>query len=162
MKAKLIFIGEKKIWKTQNKNCHFPAPPISIQFTISEQKLKFKACKFVEIDAICIEMAQQIKLSGCPTNSHFTAKAVNGVNCVNPYRFACFKLFQNGKLDIGGAGKWQVLVFGTWFLGFSKNVCFVFPQWKSSWLSYEVSFFSTRWMVSSESWKRFHSNTYAV
>jgi hypothetical protein len=36
--------------------------------------LKFKACKFVKIDAIGIEVAQQIKLSGCPTKDHFTAK----------------------------------------------------------------------------------------
>ena len=46
----------------------------NIQFTIGEQFLQFKACKSVEIDAISIEVAQQIKLSSCPTRAHFTVK----------------------------------------------------------------------------------------
>ena len=46
----------------------------NIQFTIWEQFLQFKACKSVEIDAIGIEVAQQIKLSGCPTKGYFTDK----------------------------------------------------------------------------------------
>ena len=41
-----------------------------------EQFLKFKACKCVEIDAISIEVAQEIKLSGCSTKGHFTSKNV--------------------------------------------------------------------------------------
>ena len=32
--------------------------------------------------------------------------------------------FQNGKLDIGGAGKWHFL--GFWLMGFSKKNCFLF------------------------------------
>ena len=36
--------------------------------------LKFKACKSVQIDAIGIEVAQQITSSGCPTQGHFTTK----------------------------------------------------------------------------------------
>ena len=38
---------------------------------------------------------------------------------------------------------------------------FVSAQWKSAWLSYEVSFISALGMVSSESWKRLYSNYYA-
>ena len=51
------------------------------------------------------------------------------------------------------------LVF--WLLFFSKKNVFVFSQWKLTWLSYEVSFFSALGMVSSESWKIFHSIYYA-
>ena len=40
-------------------------------------------------------------------------------------------------LRIGGAGKWHFLVLGFWLLRFSKKK-FVFSQWKSAWLSYEV------------------------
>ena len=47
----------------------------SIQFTIWEQFLQFKACKSVEIDAISIEVTQQIKSSSCPTKGNFTAKS---------------------------------------------------------------------------------------
>ena len=47
----------------------------NIQYTIWEQFLQFKACKSVQIDAIGIEVAQQIKLSGCPTKGHFTDKS---------------------------------------------------------------------------------------
>ena len=42
-----------------------------------EQFLQFKACKSGEIDAIGIEVAQQIKLSGCPTKGYFTTKSAN-------------------------------------------------------------------------------------
>ena len=55
------------------KKCHFPAT--NIQFSIWEQFLQFKACKSEEIDPIGIAMAQQIKLSGCPTKGHFTDKS---------------------------------------------------------------------------------------
>ena len=61
MKTKLIFIGMK--------------PKANIQFTILEQFLKFKACKSGEIDAIGIEVVQQIKLAGCPTKGYFTTKS---------------------------------------------------------------------------------------
>ena len=44
------------------------------QFTILEQFSNSKAWKPVEIDAIGIKVAQQIKLSGCPTKGHFAAK----------------------------------------------------------------------------------------
>ena len=60
----------------------------SIQLTILKQFLNFKACKSGEIDAIGIEVAQQIKLSGCLTKGHFTAKNANGVNLS---KFSCFK-----------------------------------------------------------------------
>ena len=78
LKAKVIFIGKKKL-KTQNmfknqKKCNFPAPSISNLRSIWEQFLQFKACKSVEIDAIGIEVAQQIKLSGCPTRGQFSVK----------------------------------------------------------------------------------------
>jgi hypothetical protein len=46
----------------------------NIQFTIWQQFLQFKACKSVKIAAIGIEVAQQIKWSGCPTKGHFTDK----------------------------------------------------------------------------------------
>ena len=49
----------------------------NIQFTIWEQFLQFQACKSVEIDAISIKVAQQMKLSGCQTKGHFTAKSGN-------------------------------------------------------------------------------------
>ena len=39
-----------------------------------EQFLQFKACKSGEIDAIGMEVAQQMKLSGCPTKGYFTTK----------------------------------------------------------------------------------------
>ena len=70
VKGKLIFIGMKQfiffekpnneILKTKKKKSF--SSSTNIQFTILEQFLKFKACKFVEIDAISIEVAQQIKL----------------------------------------------------------------------------------------------------
>ena len=47
----------------------------NIQYTIWEQFLQFKACKSVQIEAISIEVAQQIKLSGCPTKGYFTTKS---------------------------------------------------------------------------------------
>ena len=56
------------------------------------------------------------------------------------------------KSDIGGAGKWQFFGFGFGF--FKKKIVFVFSQWKSPWLLYEVSFISALGMVSSESWKK--------
>jgi hypothetical protein len=57
-------------------------------------------------------------------------------------------MFQNGKLDIGGAGNdiFWYLVFGI----FQKKIFCFFPI-KSTWLSYEVSFISALGMVSSKS-----------
>ena len=46
----------------------------NIQFTTWEHFLQFKTCKSVEIDAIGIYVAQQIKLSVCPTRGHSTVK----------------------------------------------------------------------------------------
>ena len=80
MKANVIFIGKKQ------KNIFFENPnnqkpntkkmsfssSTNIQFTIWEQFLQFKACKSVQIDAIGIEVAQQIKLSGCPIKGLLT------------------------------------------------------------------------------------------
>ena len=40
-----------------------------------EQFLQFKACKAGKIDAIGIEVALQMKLSGCPTKGYFSAKS---------------------------------------------------------------------------------------
>ena len=57
------------------------------------------------------------------------------------------KTYFKGKLDIGG--KWHLF----WIVGYYW-VFHIF--W--AWLSYEVSFISALWMVSSESWKRLHSN----
>ena len=47
--------------------CHFPAPPIASW-----------ACKSVEIDAIGMEMAQKMKLSGCLAKGHSSVKS--GIN----------------------------------------------------------------------------------
>ena len=71
MKAKVIFIEKNPI--TKNKMSF--SSSTNIQFTIWEQFLQFKACKSVEIDPIGIEVAQQVKLSGCPTKGHFTVKS---------------------------------------------------------------------------------------
>ena len=46
----------------------------NFQFSVFEQFLQFKACKSGEIDAIGIEVTQQIKLSGSPTKGHFSVK----------------------------------------------------------------------------------------
>ena len=68
------------LWKSSwfslgEKNLSFSSST-NFQFTILEQFLKFKTCKFVEIDAIGIEVAKQIKMSGCPIKGHFTSKNV--------------------------------------------------------------------------------------
>ena len=52
--------------------------------------------------------------------------------------------------------KFCFFVCGYWV--FQKEIIFVFSQWKSQWLSYEVAFISALWMVSSESWKRLYLN----
>jgi hypothetical protein len=76
MKVKLIFIGKTffflKNSMTKTK-CHFPAPQI-FNLPFENNFLQFKACKSGEIDAIGIEVAQQKKLSECPTRGHFTDK----------------------------------------------------------------------------------------
>ena len=59
---------------TENQKMSFFSST-NIKFTIWEQFLRFRACKLIEIDAIGKEVAQQIKLSGCPTKGHF-AKAI--------------------------------------------------------------------------------------
>ena len=46
----------------------------NIQFTIWERFLQFKACKSGDIDDIGIEVAKQIKLSGCLTKDYFIDK----------------------------------------------------------------------------------------
>ena len=60
-----------------------------MQFTIWEQLLQFKACKSGEIDTIGIEVAQQIKLPGCPTKGHFTSKS--GKNAYLPVKWPFVK-----------------------------------------------------------------------
>ena len=62
------------VWiKPYSKKCHIPAPPIS-NLPFGNSFLQFKACKSIEIDAIDIEVAQEIKLSGCSTKGYFTTK----------------------------------------------------------------------------------------
>ena len=73
MKVKVIFIENFfRNLKTKTK-CHFQAPPIS-NLPFGNIFFQFKAYTSVEIDAIDIEMAQQIKLSGCLTNDNFFCK----------------------------------------------------------------------------------------
>ena len=75
MKANVIFVGKKqKKKKFEKPNNQKPntkkmsfSSSTNIQFTIWEQFLQFKACKSAQINAIGIEVAQQIKSSGCPT-----------------------------------------------------------------------------------------------
>ena len=52
-----------------------------------EQFLKFKACKAGKIDAIGIEVAQQMKLSGCPTKGYFTTKSAKNAFLVVRWPF---------------------------------------------------------------------------
>ena len=82
MKANVIFVGkkQKKIFfekpnnqKPNTKKMSFSSST-NIQYTIWEQFLQFKAWKSVQIDAIGIEVAQQITSSGCPTKGHLTTK----------------------------------------------------------------------------------------
>ena len=61
--------------------------------------------------------------------------------------------FQKKILRIGGAGKW--VFFEAAILNFFFRF-FCFISWKQAARSYEVSFISAIWMVSSESWKIFH------
>ena len=44
---------------------------------------------------------------------------------------------------------------------FLNSDFFASSPWKSTWLSYKVSFTSALWMVSSESWKILHTNSFA-
>ena len=67
------FHWEKNLKNPITKKMSFSSSTY-IKFTIWELFLKFKACKSVDIDAIGIEVAQQIKFSGCPTTSHFTVE----------------------------------------------------------------------------------------
>ena len=59
----------KKFRKIKNNctKCHYPAPPIASW-----------ACISVEIDAIGMEMAQKMKLSGCLAKGHSSVKS--GIN----------------------------------------------------------------------------------
>ena len=69
-KQKKIFFEKPNYQKPKIKNLnksHFQGFT-NIQFFILEQFLQFKACKSVKIDTIAIEVAQQIKSSGCPTD----------------------------------------------------------------------------------------------
>ena len=59
----------------------------NIQFFILEQFLQFKACKSVKIDTIAIEVAQQIKSSGCPTKGYFTTKSAKNAFLVVRWPF---------------------------------------------------------------------------
>ena len=75
MKAKLILIRRFFFFENPKnqipnaKNCHFSAPPISnLPF------LQFKACKSGKIDTIS-QVAQEMKLLGCPAKGHFTSKS---------------------------------------------------------------------------------------
>jgi len=75
-KQKKFFFEKPNNQKPKIKNlnkCHFQGFT-NIQFTIMEQFLQFKACKSGKIDTIGIEVAQQIKLAGCPTKCYFTTK----------------------------------------------------------------------------------------
>ena len=69
-KQQKIFFEKPNNQKPKIKNlnkCHFQ-DFTNIQFTIMEQFLQFKDCKSGKIDTIGIEVAQQIKSSGCPTD----------------------------------------------------------------------------------------------
>ena len=57
------------------------------------------ACKYGDIDAIGIEVAQQIKLSGCPTKGHFTDKRVKNAFFPLLRRFGKFFGGQSQKLS---------------------------------------------------------------
>ena len=62
-------------------------------------------------------------------------------------------MFQNGKLDIDGAGKWQFFVFGSiLFLGFS----IFFPMKISlAFISWGIVFFCTITLIESENeWQK--------
>ena len=52
-----------------------------------EQFLQFKACKAGKIDTIGIEVAQQIKLSGCQTKGYFTTKSAKNAILVVKWSF---------------------------------------------------------------------------
>ena len=80
----------------------------------------------------CVEVAQQIKLSGCPTKDYFTTKSDKNAFLAVKWLFvgwsdnfifmpmlSIYLLFQNDKLDIGWAGKWHF--FGFWLLGFPES-----------------------------------------
>ena len=65
-------------------------------------------------------------------------------------------------LRIGGAGKrgfFEAAILN--FLSRPFWIFFCFISVKNPALLYEVSFFSALWMVSSEFWKRLHSNSFA-
>ena len=92
MKAKVIFIEKKKFLKnliTKNQNKMSFSSSTNIRFTIWEQFLQFKACKSVEINAIGIEVAQQIKLSGCRTKGHFTVKSGKNAFLIVKWPLVC-------------------------------------------------------------------------
>ena len=61
---------------------------------------------------------------------------------INPWNF-CEKNWELAELE---NAFFVFLFFGHWVFQF-------FSQWKSAWLSYEVSFISALWIVSSEYWK---------
>ena len=66
------------------------------------------------------------------------SSSVNSHPRTNPWKF-CEKIFR-----IGRARKWHFFVSCYWVF---QYLCFCFSQWKSAWLSYEVSFISALVMV---------------
>ena len=83
----------------------------------------------------------------CQTAWQFHLLSHLYANGVNLYRFVC----PNGKLDIGGAGKWHFVLYS--FLVFLN----FFPHWNSAWLSFEVSFISAIFTQSSSWFWHLHS-----
>ena len=86
---KIFFFEKPNNQKPKIKNLnksHFQGFT-NIQFFILEQFLQFKACKSVKIDTIAIEVAQQIKSSGCPTKGYFTTKSAKNAFLVVRWPF---------------------------------------------------------------------------
>ena len=140
----------------------------NIHFTTWEQFLQFEACKYVEIDAIGIKVAQQIKLSGCLTKGHFTDKS--GKNAFSTVKWPLVGQPDNSicwasSTDLHALICRNCSQIVNWILVELENDIF-FGFWlliigvfkKLPWLSYKISFISALWMVSSESWKRLHLN----
>mgnify|MGYP006863754305 CR=1 FL=1 len=90
-------------------------------------------------------------------SNHQNFVSINPTNPrTNPWNF------HEKILRIGGAGKWgffEAAILNFLSRQFWNFFCFI--SVKNPALSYEVSFSSALWMVSSESWKRLHSNSFA-
>ena len=98
MKIKLIIIFEKPNNQKQKNVIFQPHQYLIYHFG---KKIEFKACKSVEIDAIGIEVAQKMKLSGCLAKGHSSVKS--GINTFlsvkrpfigQPDNFICLSLCQ--------------------------------------------------------------------